>query len=120
MKTFNDVKTNALCVIEYFILANKEKNHEMVNVLKLTEEAIFKIREKSRELTVETLADVKKLEDFRVLITSAKSAIETFAIQLAQVAEEIDDDIEIENFARSSMIRTFKKLIDVHTSIENL
>lgn len=120
MKTFNDIKTNALCVIEYFILANKEENEEMVNVLKLTEEAIFNIREKSRELTVETLDDVKKLEDFKALITSAKSAIETFVIQLSQVAEEIDNDIEIENFARSSMIRTFKKLIEVHTRIENL
>lgn len=32
LNNFNAIKTNALCVIEYFILANKEENEEMVNV----------------------------------------------------------------------------------------
>ncbi len=117
---FNIIKTNALCVIEYFILANKEENEEMVNVLTLTTESFKTIQEKSKELTAETLNDVKKLEDFRVLITSAISAIKTFVVQLAQFESTIDDDIEIENKARTLMFNTLKTLMNIHTEIEAL
>lgn len=116
---FDNIKINALCVIEFFVLANKEENEEMANVLRLTTESFKTLQEKTKELTVETLNDVKKLEDFRVLIKSAKSAVETFIVQLAKLASIIDD-IEIENKARTLMFSTLKVLMDIHTKIENL
>lgn len=120
VNNFDAIKINALCVIEYFVLANKEENEEMVNVLTLTTESFKTIQEKTKELMVETLNDVKKLEDFRALIKSTISAIETFVVQLAQFASVIDNDIEIENEARTLMFNTLKALMNIHTEIETL
>lgn len=110
---FNVIKTNASCVIEYFVLANKDSNEEMVECLDNTRQSFKGLYEKCGELGY----DNTKLAS---LIVKAEQEINRFIIEMAKLASTIDDDIEIENKARTLMFSTIKQLMDIHTEIENL
>lgn len=115
MKNFNVIKTNALCVIEYFVLANKDSNDEMAECLENTRQSLKGLYEKCGEFGYE---DTKLAS----LIVKAEQEINRFIIQMAQFASAIDSDNEddIQHKARTLMFNTLKALLNIHTEIQTL
>ena len=115
MKNFNVIKTNALCVIEYFVLANKDSNEEMAECLNNTRQSFKGLYEKCGEFGYE---DTK----LATLIVKAEQEINRFIIQMAQFASAIDSDNEddIQHKARTLMFNTLKAFLNIHTEIEVL
>ena len=113
MNNFSNIKTNTLCVIEYFILANKDTNEEMAECLNNTRQSLKGLYEKCGEFGYE---DTKLAS----LIVKAEQEINKFIIQMAQFASAIDSDNEdvIQSKARSLMVDTFKDLMNIHTEIQ--
>lgn len=115
MNNFNTIKINALCVIEYFVLANKDSNEEMAECLNNTRQSLKGLYEKCGEFGY---------EDTRLasLIVKAEQEINRFIIQMAQFASAIDSDNEdvIQSKARTLMFNTLKALMNIHTEIEVL
>lgn len=115
MNNFSNLKINTLCVIEYFVLANKDTNEEMAECLNNTRQSLKGLYEKCGELGY---------EDTRLatLIVKAEQEINKFIIQMAQFASAIDSDNEddIQHKARTLMIGTLKALMNIHTEIEVL
>lgn len=115
MKNFNVIKTNALCVIEYFVLANKDSNEEMAECLNNTRQSLKGLYEKCGEFGY----DDTKLAS---LIVKAEQEINRFIIQMAQFASAIDSDNEddIQHKATTLMFNTLKALLNIHTEIQTL
>lgn len=115
MNNFSNIKTNALCVIEYFVLANKDSNEEMAECLNNTRQSLKGLYEKCGEFGYED----SKLAS---LIVKAEQEINRFIIQMAQFASVIDNDNEddIQHKARTLMFNTLKALMNIHTEIEVL
>lgn len=115
MNNFNSIKINALCVIEYFVLANKDSNEEMAECLNNTRQSLKGLYEKCGEFGYE---DTKLAS----LIVKAEQEINRFIIQMAQFASAIDSDNEdvIQSKARSLMVDTFKAVLRIHTELNTL
>jgi hypothetical protein len=115
MNNFNSIKINALCVIEYFVLANKDTNEEMAECLNNTRQSLKGLYEKCGEFGY---------EDTRLasLIVKAEQEINRFIIQMAQFASAIDSDNEdvIQSKARSLMVDTLKAVLRMHTEFNTL
>lgn len=113
MNKFNCIKINALCVIEYFVLANKDSNEEMAECLNNTRQSLKGLYEKCGEFGYE---DTKLAS----LIVKAEQEINRFIIQMAQFASAIDNDNEddIQHKARTLMFNTLKDLMNMHTEIQ--
>lgn len=115
MNNFNSIKINALCVIEYFVLANKDSNEEMAECLNNTRQSLKGLYEKCGEFGY---------EDTRLasLIVKAEQEINRFIIQMAQFASAIDSDNEdvIQSKARSLMVDTLKAVLRMHTEFNTL
>ena len=115
MNNFNTIKVNTLCVIEYFILANKDSNEEMAECLNNTRQSLKGLYEKCGELGY---------EDTRLatLIVKAEQVINKFIIQMAQFASVIDNvnEDDIQSKARSLMFDTLKDLMNIHTEIQTI
>lgn len=115
MNNFNSIKINTLCVIEYFVLANKDSNEEMTECLINTRQSLKGLYEKCGELGY---GDT----ELASLIVKAEQEINRFIIQMAQFASVIDsvNEDEIEHKARTLMFNTLKALMNIHTEIEAL
>lgn len=115
MNNFNIIKINTLCVIEYFILANKDSNEEMAECLNNTRQSLKGLYEKCGEFGY---GDTR----LATLIVKAEQEINRFIIQMAQFASDIDSDNEddIQHKARTLMIGTLKALMNIHTEIETI
>lgn len=115
MSNFNVIKTNALCVIEYFVLANKDSNEEMAECLSNTRQSLKGLYEKCGEFGYGDTS-------LATLIVKAEQEINRFIIQMAQLASDIDDDNEdeIEHKARTLMFNTLKDLMNIHTELNTL
>lgn len=115
MNNFSNIKTNALCVIEYFVLANKDSNEEMAECLDNTRQFFKGLYEKCGEFGY---------EDTRLasLIVKAEQEINRIIIQMAQFASVIDNDNEddIQSKATTLMFNTLKDLMNMHTEIQTL
>ena len=115
MNNFNTIKINTLCVIEYFVLANKDTNEEMAECLNNTRQSLKGLYEKCGEFGYEDT-------ELASIIVKAEQEINRFIIQMAQFASAIDSDNEdvIQSKARSLMFNTLKALMNIHTEIEVL
>ena len=113
MNNFNTIKVNALCVIEYFVLANKDSNEEMSECLDNTRHSLKGLYEKCGEFGYE---DTKLAK----LIVKAEQEINRFITQREQFSSVIDFDNEddIQSKARTLMFNTLKSLLNIHTEIE--
>lgn len=115
MNNFNSIKINALCVIEYFVLANKDSNEEMAECLNNTRQSLKGLYEKCGEFGY---------EDTRLasLIVKAEQEINRFIIQMAQFASAIDSDNEdvIQSKARSLIVDTLKAVLRIHTELNTI
>ena len=115
MNNFSIIKTNALCVIEYFVLANKDSNEEMSECLENTRQSFKGLYEKCSEFGYGNT----KLSS---LIVKAEQEINGFIIQMSQLASAIDSDNEdyIQSKARSLIIDTLKAVLRIHTELNTL
>ena len=115
MNNFSNIKINTLCVIEYFVLANKDSNEEMAECLNNTRQSLKGLYEKCGEFGYE---DTKLAS----IIVKAEQVINRFIIQMAQFASVIDSDNEddIQSKATSLIVDTLKALMNIHTEIEVL
>lgn len=115
MNNFSNIKINALCVIEYFVLANKDSNEEMAECLNNTRQSLKGLYEKCGEFGYE---DTKLAS----LIVKAEQEINRLIIQMAQFASVIDNDNEddIQSKATTLMFNTLKAFLNIHTEIEVL
>lgn len=115
MNNLNTIKVNAICVIEYFVLANKDSNEEMAECLNNTRQSLKGLYEKCGEFG---FSDTRLAS----LIVKAEQEINSFIIQMAQFASAIDSDNAdvIESKARSLMVDTFKAVLRIHTELNTI